>query len=143
MTERTLPTNTCPKCGKSMGLSHKCGLEQDVELKSTVDPVTLARELRRAYEPIRGQGAANAVLHLCCLIDKQAEQLDTMEDALRQIDNWAQAYPLEVFPKPDFKRAHAVLTAHGMTLDSISADSMRHVLEEIKGIVAEALKDGA
>ena len=34
MTERDFPTNTCSKCGKSMGLSHQCGLEQDVEIKS-------------------------------------------------------------------------------------------------------------
>ena len=32
MTKRTLPTNTCPKCGKSMGLSHICGLDRNVTL---------------------------------------------------------------------------------------------------------------
>ena len=36
MTKRTLPTNTCSKCGQSMGLSHKCGLEQDVEISSNM-----------------------------------------------------------------------------------------------------------
>jgi len=32
------------------------------------------------------------------------------------------------------------LKASGMTLDAISADNMRHVLDGIKGIVSEALK---
>jgi len=67
---------------------------------------------------------------------------DKLEEALRKINNWVQAYPLEVFPKPDLKKAAVVLKASGMTLDSISADAMRHVLEGIKGIVGEALKGG-
>ena len=149
MTERTLPTNTCSKCGKSMGLSHQCGLEQDVEIRpDIIETIFTPESIVKCLRELADVWKTNVQDGIVCMvaadtIDQQAEQLDTMEDALRQIDSWAQAYPLEVFPKLDFKRAHAVLTAHGMTLDSISADSMRHVLEEIKGIVAEALKDGA
>ena len=60
--------------------------------------------------------------------------------ALTRIDTWAKAYPLDIFPKPDLKRAAEVLKASGMTLDSISADNMRHVLDGIKDIVSETLK---
>jgi len=65
---------------------------------------------------------------------------DKLEEALRKIDNWVQAYPLEVFPKPDLKKAAVVLKASGMTLDSILYDAKRHVLEGIKDIVGQALK---
>src|SRR5574343_185614 len=58
-----------------------------------------------------------------------------MEMALQQIDNWAKAYPLDVFPEPDFKRVREVLEAAGITLDSVSASNMRHVITGIARIV--------
>jgi uncharacterized small protein (DUF1192 family) len=69
--------------------------------------------------------------------DKKIEKL---EMALERIDTWSKAYPLDIFLKPDLKKAHKVLKAAGMTLDAISADAMRHVLDGIKDIVGEALK---
>ena len=57
-----------------------------------------------------------------------------------KIDNWAKAYPLEVFPEPDFKKAAEVLKSAGLTLDAISASNMRHVINGVKDIVEQALK---
>jgi len=71
--------------------------------------------------------------------DLQAK-VERYEKALERIQTWAHAYPLEAFPKPDLKKAHEVLKAAGMTLDAISADNMRHVLNGIKNIVDQALK---
>lgn len=70
----------------------------------------------------------------------QAEN-EKLKDAFQRIDTWAKAYPLEVFPKPDLEKAATVLKESGMTLDSISADNMRHVLDGVQTIVSEALKD--
>jgi hypothetical protein len=53
-------------------------------------------------------------------------------EALRQIDEWAKAYPLDVFPEPDLKRAHEVLEAAGLSLGAISAHAMRHVLNGVQ-----------
>ena len=61
---------------------------------------------------------------------------------MRRIVEWADAYPLTVFPAPDadyLRRAHEVLTANGMTLDRISADNMRHAIEGAGKIAREAL----
>ena len=66
-------------------------------------------------------------------------KLEATEDALRQIVSWANAYPLKVFPEPDFARAHELLKAGGMTLDAISASNMRHVVEGVGRIAKEAL----
>jgi hypothetical protein len=63
-------------------------------------------------------------------------------EALERIAQWADAYPLSVFPAPDddyMKRAHEVLKAHGMTIDRISADAMRHVLYGVGRIARAAL----
>ena len=64
---------------------------------------------------------------------------DGLEYALNRIANWSRAYPLEAFPKPDLAKAAEVLSAAGMTLDAISADAMRHVIERVGKIADEAL----
>jgi len=81
-------------------------------------------------------------------IDRLMEQatndkrlIEELEKILREIKDWANAYPIEVFPKPDLQKAAKVLKEAGMTLDSISADAMRHVLEGIKDKVEQALKE--
>jgi len=62
-------------------------------------------------------------------------ELEELQDKMRKIKTWINAYPLSVFPEPDFKKAHKVLKQHGMTLDAISASNMRHVLNGIKEII--------
>jgi hypothetical protein len=66
---------------------------------------------------------------------------DKMEDALRSIDNWSRAYPLKVFPEPDFAKAAELLKAGGMTLDSISASNMRHVISTVGQIARNGLSE--
>ena len=66
---------------------------------------------------------------------KYEEEIGRLGEILREIDNWTKAYPLEAFPKPDLKRAARVLKENGMTLDAISADNMRHVLDGIREII--------
>jgi hypothetical protein len=58
-----------------------------------------------------------------------------LEEKLTKIKSWCESFPLKVFPEPDLKKAHEILEKNGMTLDSISASAMRHVLEEIKKII--------
>ena len=71
-------------------------------------------------------------------LDAEAERL---REALERIGQWSWAYPLSVFPKPDLARARSLLEAGGMTLDSVSADAMRHVVEGV-GAIARAVLAG-
>jgi hypothetical protein len=64
---------------------------------------------------------------------KEIARLKTQID---EVLNWCEAYPLDIFPEPDFKKAAKVLKENGMTLDAISASNMRHVLDGIKRILA-------
>jgi hypothetical protein len=71
------------------------------------------------------------------------ERPERMEAALRRIAQWADAYPLDVFPEADdayLQRAQAVLVANGMSVDRISASAMRHVITQVGRIVTEALQ---
>ena len=74
-------------------------------------------------------------------LQKCQEENEKLRNVLLRIDTWAKAYPLKAFPKPDLKKAHEVLKAAGMTLDAISADNMSHVLDQIKEMVSEVLKE--
>ena len=66
--------------------------------------------------------------------------IERYEEALQQIVQWSKAYPLDIFPEPDFKKASELLKAGGMTLDAISASCMRHVVEGVGKIAREALE---
>ena len=60
---------------------------------------------------------------------------DELEGELDKITNWCNAYPLDIFPEPDLKAVAELLKKNGMTLDSVSASNMRHVLSGIKDIL--------
>jgi hypothetical protein len=110
----------------------------------------------------RAADAPSKTRHACALIAHEAdaeierlsaalktanEQAEKFErswylrgDALEKLEQWARAYPLSVFPEPDLKRAHELLTAGGISFDSVSASNMRHVIEQTKKIVEEGLR---
>jgi hypothetical protein len=65
--------------------------------------------------------------------------IETLGEALEKIDQWAHAYPLCVFPEPDFKKARELLEAGGITLDAVSASCMRRVILGVAEITRAAL----
>jgi hypothetical protein len=73
-----------------------------------------------------------------------ADRIEELEAALRRIVDWADAYPLQVFPEVTeeyARRAHEVLTAKGMTLDRLAANAMRHCLTGVRRIASSALAE--
>ena len=68
------------------------------------------------------------------------QQLEEAREALVQIEQWTEAYPKTVFPEPDFAKVRELLEAGGITLDSVSASNMRHVLKGVAGIVSPAIR---
>lgn len=59
-------------------------------------------------------------------------QVERLEDALRKIFSWSQAYPVEMFPEPDFAKVRELLAAGGIAIDCVSASNMRHVIEGVE-----------
>jgi len=72
-------------------------------------------------------------------IDELKAEIERLREALHQIESWSRAYPLEVFPKPNLKKARELLKVGGIGLDAIAADCMRHVVEGVGGIARAAL----
>ena len=67
-------------------------------------------------------------------------RIETLEEALEQIEQWGRAYPLKVFPEPDWGAARLLLKAGCMSLDRIAAGCMRHVAEGVAEIARVALE---
>jgi len=71
-------------------------------------------------------------------INGEDTRTEKIEEAIRRITEWRdKAYPLDVFPEPDLARAADLLEAGGMTLDAVSASSMRHALRRVCEILGE------
>jgi hypothetical protein len=67
--------------------------------------------------------------------EKLRNKIEAMESALERIENWVKAYPLGIFPEPNFERVRELLEMGGITLDCVSASNMRLVLNGIKEII--------
>ena len=71
-------------------------------------------------------------------IKMKDERIEQLEETLERIRQWTLAYPLDIFPEPDWKKARALLEAGGMTLDSVSAGASRRVVNGIAKIIEES-----
>lgn len=63
------------------------------------------------------------------------EEIDHQHDAMQQIKQWCRAYPLAVFPEPDWVEARDKLGSS--LLSRIGASNMRHVVDGIQRIITE------
>ncbi len=64
---------------------------------------------------------------------------ECMQEALEQIASWSEAYPLDIFPEPDWAYARVLLGRGGISIDAVSAHCMRHVIEGVGKIARDAL----
>jgi hypothetical protein len=66
------------------------------------------------------------------------EKIDRLENALHQIRSWVDAYPLRLFPEPDWSEVRQKL-GDGL-LTRVSAANMRHVISQVGRIVDAAMQ---
>lgn len=71
-------------------------------------------------------------------IEELEERIAELEAVLESIKAWARAYPLEIFPEPDLGQVAQVLNDAGITLDAVSASTIREVLREITEMIDKA-----
>lgn len=62
------------------------------------------------------------------------EYLVAQLEKIEQIKKWVKAYPVEVFPEPDFNLAARALANAGINLDAITASNYRYILRGIEGL---------
>jgi len=66
---------------------------------------------------------------------KTSAEIFELEEKLEQIKNWCKAYPVKIFPEPDFKVVREALRPHNISLAAVSASNMRYVLKGIQEII--------
>ena len=119
--------------------------EQELKIRTMFVSERLEMRLQGSPEPENDKGYTmypNWQLRMEIAGAKALEQrVEGLANAHQKIVDWSRAYPLSVFPEPDFARAAQVLKDAGMTLDAISASNMRHVVEGVSKIAKEALAD--
>lgn len=126
----------CPHCGSSDFLTNgnlhpkrlACGNDACQMMGIWID-----------YDTWQSRPLEDALLKRAEAAEAKAERY---ENALQWIDTWVKAYPLDVFPEPDFKRVREALEAAGISLDCVSASCMRCVIQGVERITEEALKGG-
>lgn len=69
------------------------------------------------------------------------DRIDQLETVLNRLRSWARAYPLDVFPEPDFIKVRELLAAGGITIDAVSASNMRHVIYEVQKMISKVLPE--
>ena len=74
-------------------------------------------------------------------IERLRDRIVRLEDGLKLVEAWSRAYPETAFPVPDLLKARELLEAGGVTLDSVSAHAMRHVVMSVGQIAHDALID--
>lgn len=65
------------------------------------------------------------------------EKVCKWESIIEKIKKWRASFPEKVFPEPNLKKIHIILTDNGITLDSISAHITRNVLDIIINEIIE------
>ncbi len=69
------------------------------------------------------------------LLSELSAEVDLMQTQLSAIRMWADAYPFEMFPEPDWEEVKQALEAKGIGLDQVSASCMRRVIIGVKDIL--------
>ena len=69
--------------------------------------------------------------------DINVKYINKLESKLDRIRQWCDAYPIDIFPEPDFKKVHQLLKENSMSLDSITASNIRYALRGIVKIIEE------
>ena len=103
-----------------------------------VSPEALEDAWRKVCRTLDAE-TANILILSVAQWRQERKRLEMAEAALEEIVRWADAYPLDIFPEPDFKKVRQLLEAGGITLDSVSASNMRYVVEGVGKIARAAL----
>jgi len=100
------------------------------QISVSTDVLLAATQIRLAY--VEGELSA---------AKERIAELENTEDALLRIEQWCDAYPLDIFPEPDLQRVREALALAGITIDAVTASNCRHVLMGIRRIIDAARKE--
>ena len=83
---------------------------------------------------------SNTILARLLELEGETIRIEELENKLRQINNWIKAYPLKMFPEPDFKKVKEALKSNGLSLDEVGASYMRYVQRKRKVLINDPVR---
>lgn len=98
--------------------------------------------MKRSRAEFIAMADPKTIIELLDMLDELEAQNDHLTDLFERLSTWAHAYPLSLFPEPDFEKAREVLKEAGVSLDAISASNMQHVINRVIEICDDAKKAG-
>lgn len=118
--------NFCFKCGRpftNTACTCSCGQTFTMKTQTINEPLLeVSRTINEYEQRIREDERA-----------KCEDEIEALQDKLHQIQSWCQAYPLAVFPEPDWTAVKEKLGSRLLT--EVSGSNMRHVVEGIQRII--------
>ena len=82
---------------------------------------------------LRSVGEPGSLRDMC---REAAAEIERLQHTLDHVASWANAYPEDVFPEPDWEHVAAVLAEAGVGMDSLSGALLRRVTTGIREILA-------
>lgn len=73
------------------------------------------------------------------LVEMQ-DRIDRLEEALEFIRDLDSCYPEDIFPPPDIAKVRLLLHGSGITLDSVAAYCLRHLVKTVSRTARRALE---
>lgn len=61
--------------------------------------------------------------------DQEAYAIDRAMEIVQVLQQWSQAYPLDIFPPPDWEQVHRALRQVDVSGSALAADCMRYVVK--------------
>lgn len=72
------------------------------------------------------------------VVDELEEQIEDLQGTIARIRAWCEAYPIDMFPDQDLKKADEVLKAAGISMSAMHGQWARHIMQGVARIVGAA-----
>lgn len=81
---------------------------------------------------------AHARAAIAAIQAHEPEQLEDLQSTIARIRAWCEAYPINMFPDQDLKKADEVLKAAGISMSAMHGQWARHIMQGVARIVGAA-----
>ena len=119
----------------------------NLKIEVTPELEAMLDEIAKAPPPMYPPHIQVALDHLreaveAAVLQRREDRIETLEEALQRIAKWSDASLRTIYDEPtpaELQKAREVLKASGMTIDALSAYSMRHALKGVGDIAKGVL----
>jgi hypothetical protein len=127
---------------QKIGATNKRGGVYEIAREATHEAMRVCEisDGTRLYYIILGAIIRANATSLAAQRERDAQETEAQCDALQSIAAWCSAYPDDVFPDQDMKKAREVLEANGISIGAMHGQWARHIVKGIGEIASAAIR---